>query len=241
MADRRSHALTAAIRRFGTGRVDFGLVERPLRLLEWVAVTGPAGEEPACVVVVPGDVLLEDEVPAPLDVRPLTPAEQARLPELAALACRLAASVAAALREVGPAVDFLGLRLTFDGAAVVECRVPPGQPLDGLATALGQRLDRRIVLDPRQGPPPRALAGGTGRFWGGTPDAADVARQRFGLALDRPLPCAPGGYPRLGTWVTTPEGEGRVCSVSTRHRTVTLQREDGGRVEVPVDRLTGFF
>uniref|UniRef100_A0A7C2WHH4 Uncharacterized protein n=1 Tax=Thermorudis sp. TaxID=1969470 RepID=A0A7C2WHH4_9BACT len=245
MADPRSHPLIAGVRRLGSARVEIGRVVEQLNPGKWVAVPGPAGEEAALVVIAPEQVLyVEDELPE-LPVRRLSEDERARLPELAALAHALALRAAEALgqfEEAAGANDhspLLGLQVTLEGTAVVECWWRgAGLPVADVAARLAERLGRPVHLATRPGGPPRALAGSLGRIAGAGLEFGELARLRLGVPLGEPPAPAPGGYPRLASTVITPAGKGIVRSVSTRHRVVTVELEDGTRHEVPLEQVT---
>lgn len=245
MAEPRSHPLIAGVRRLGSARVEIGRVVEQLNPGEWVAVPGPAGEEAALVVIAPEQALLVDNELPELATRRLSEDERARLPELAALARVLALRAAEALGELEePAVGannhspLLGLRVTLEGAAVVECWWRrSGLPVADIAARLAERLGRPVHLVARSDDNPPALAGGLGPLEDKAPELAELARLRLGLLPGQAPPPAPGGYPRLGSTVITPAGKGIVRSVSTRHRTVTVELEDGTRQEVPLERV----
>lgn len=246
MAEPRSHPLIAGVRRLGSARVEIGRVAELLPVGEWVAVPGPAGEEPALVVIAPEQVLhIEDEVPE-LPVRRLSEGERARLPELAALARDLAQQAAETLGQLDePAVGandespLLSLRVTLEGAVVVEYwEGGAGSPVAEVAARLAGRLGRPVHLSTRPGGRPRALAGSLGRIASAALELGELARLRLGVPLGEPPAPAPGGYPRLASTVITPAGKGIVRSVSTRHRVVTVELEDGTRREVPLEQVT---
>ena len=242
MADPRSHPLIAGVRRLGSARVEVGRVVEQLNPGKWVAVPGPAGEEAALVVIAPEQVLyVEGELPE-LPVRRLSEDERARLPELAALARALALRAAEALGQFEEAVGandyspLLGLRVTLEGTAVIECWWRGAAlPVADVAARLAERLGRPVHLAVRSDDEPPALAGGLGPLGGETPELAELARLRLGVSPGEAPAPAPGGYPRLGSTVATPAGKGVVCSLSTRHRTVTVELEDGTRHEVPIE------
>lgn len=243
MAAPRSHPLIAGVRRLGSARVEIGRVVEPLRAGEWVAVPGPTGEEAALVVIAPGQALLVDNELPELATRRLSEDEHARLPELAALARMLAQRAAEALGQLeGPAVGandyspLLNLRVTLEGAAVVECWWrESGLPIAAVAARLAERLGRPVHLAVRSDDEPPALAGGLGPLGTAAPELAELARLRLGVSPGEAPPPAPGGYPRLGSTVATPAGKGIVRSLSTRHRAVTVELEDGTRHEVPLE------
>ncbi len=237
MAEPRPEPLIAGIRRLGEARVEFGRVAERPHAGEWVAAPGPVGEEPALVVIAPEQVLLcEEELPE-LPVRRLSEAERARLPELAELALWLARQAAAVIGELEESLRFLGLRVTLDGSAIVEYWGKESRlPAADIAARLSARLGRPVHLVASTGERPRALFGGLGRLGGEALDLAELARRRLGV-LPGDVPPRPGGYPRLGSRVAIPLGNGVVRSVSTRHRTVTVELEDGTRHDVPLDHV----
>ncbi len=246
MAVPRAHALIAGVRRLGSARVEIGRVAELLRAGEWVAVPGLADEEPALVVIAPEQVLhIEGEVPE-LPVRRLSEGERARLPELAVLARDLAQQTAETLGRIAESAEgakdsspLLGLRVTLGGAVVVEYwEGGAGPPVVEIAARLAERLGRPVHLATRPGGPPRALAGSLGRIAGAGLELGELARLRLGVPLGEPPAPAPGGYPRLASTVITPAGKGIVRSVSTRHRVVTIELEDGTRHEVPLEQVT---
>ncbi len=237
MAESRSDPLIAGIRRLGEARVEFGRVAERLHAGEWVAAPGPAGEEPALVVIAPEQVLLSEAELPELPLRRLSEVERARLPELFELALRLARQAAAVIGELKEPLRFLGVRVTLDGSAIVEYWEKEGRlPAADIAARLSERLGRPVHLVASTGERPRALFGGPGRLGGEALDLVELARRRLGV-LPGEVPPRPGGYPRLGSRVATPLGDGVVRSVSTRHRTVSVELEDGTRHDVPLDQV----
>ena len=236
MAAPRSHSLIAGVRRLGSARLEIGRVVEPLAPGEWVAVPGPAGEEAALVVIAPEQALLVGNELPELAIRRLSEDERVHLPQLIALARMLAQQATEALGQLDGPPQLLGLRVTLEGSAVVECWWrASGLPVADVVARLSERLGRPVHLTVRSGDDSPALAGGLSPLGGKVPELAELARLRLGVSLDQAPSPAPGGYPRLGSTVATPAGKGIVRSLSTRRRTVTVELEDGTRHEVPLE------
>ena len=208
-----------AVRRVGSARLEIATVADAV---PWVAVPGPLGEEAAAFA---GDetALLGWEDETLLPARPLGADETARLAVLIADASVLAGQLAGLLPW-----RLVGLRPTLAGGLVIEVIASPVNELSEREAELARLLSRPIAL---VSVGERALTGSTGRP--ALPiDLEEAAVKR----LLAGAPARPGGFPRIGSPVSSPHGSGVVWSVRTRDRTVLLQVGDE-TVRVPLAEL----
>ena len=206
---------------------------------DWVAIPGPAGEEPAQVVVTPQQVAAE-RLPRPLPAvtRRLSAEEIARVAELTAQARAALDRAIDVVRAGGLPVFLTGLRFTLDGSTALVSYRGDEEQMAVLASTLAGALGLPVHPE-REGPlEPAAehLFGGVGRLRIQEDDLDVIVAARF----DTPGPeaFAPEGLPRIGSRVQTPDGPGILLSVSTRHWHATVRLDTGTEVTVPIADLT---
>jgi len=224
----------------GLGRVRFCEARLPDPALgDWISIPGPAGEEPAQVVVTPQQVVLE-RLPRPLPAvtRRLTHEEIRRVADLTEQARAALDRALDVVREAGLPVFLTGLRLTLDGATALVSYRGGEEQAGTLTCTLAGALGLPVHAE-REGPlEPAAehLFGGVGRLRIQEDDLDVIVAARF----DTPGPeaFAPEGLPRIGSRVQTPDGPGILLSVSTRHWHATVRLDTGTEVTVPIADLT---
>lgn len=224
----------------GLGRVRFCESRLPDPALgDWVAVPGPAGEEPAQIVVTPQQVALARlSSPLPTVTRRLTEEEIDRVVDLTKRARAALDQALDAVREAGLPAFLTSLRFTLDGAtALVSYRGRP-EEMAALADLLSASLHVPVHVE-REGPLEQAaehLFGGVGRLRTAADNLEAIVAARFDPV--GPGTFAPEGLPRVGSRVQTPAGTGTLQSVSTRHWQATVELDSGAEVTVPVADLS---
>ncbi len=204
---------------------------------DWVLVRGLSGDEPGRVVFPAERVSAVQTVSPPSAViRRLKPNEIVRVAQHAERARSLTSAASEAIGAILPEAQVVSLRFTLDGHMLLCscCSRTPSSP-ESIEEALQRVLNLPVRLEWIAGSP--RTFGSLGAF-----DARLVSghrpsvRERLGIDSVN-TNTRPNGWPRLGVFVTTPVGSGRLLSISVRHNIATVRLTTGGETTVPVEDL----
>ncbi len=221
----------------GDGRVRF--CSTPLADLrggEWVVASGPFGDEPGQVLFGAQRVASPNRLPAAFVApRRLTPLEREQIPALIRRVTESFDAVRAVLLQLDPEAEISSLRLSLDGSTLL-LRVfgTTGDRSASLVETLSRRLG--ISVNVEWTDRPAHTFGSLGHV-----DSADDERALVlaRLKIDEVASTSfPNGWPRLGQVVGTPQGPGRLRSVSVRHNSATIRLDSGDQIELPVVELS---
>ncbi|WP_156100845.1 hypothetical protein [Thermorudis peleae] len=212
------------IRRLGKSQLELLHVEAPPP--EWIAVAGPAGEEVARVLVTPGHCLGNIRQAQTIAWRPLTESERRAIRQHVLRASRLVPRVIEALAQAAPEAQFNEVRPTLSDGIVIGIWSQHPLPTQ-LGPWLSSQLSQTVVIEEQAKAP--SHIGSVGLPHDETQRECEQALARLFARHDYAQP----HYPRLGSWVETPNGPGRVLRVDTRDAAILIQDNEGRQVMVP--------
>jgi len=224
MNPQRTHTIVG-IRRLGKSQLELLQVEAPPP--EWIAVAGPAGEEVARVLFPPDHCLGNIRQAQAVAWRPLAESERRAIRQHVLRASRLVPRVIEVLAQAAPEAQLAEVRPTLSGGIVLGLWSGHSLPTQ-LGPMLSAHVGQIVVIEEL----PRALyhIGSVGL----PRDETQRERKQVLARLFRHHDYSQPAYPRLASWVETPNGPGRVLRVITRDAAILIQDNEGRQLAVPL-------